>query len=275
MVFMYFVFFNPNYLGHPDNYIPAMYMSTPAHIVPEWYFLPFYALLRSVPNKLGGVVVMLLSIIALALLPVILNTSAKKFILNSNFVPTRAIFFSFFVANSLLLGWIGGQPIEEPMYSVGQYSSFFYFFLIFLIFPILNKLLATKLNHPSEINHVWWEDVYSIFRQYNLIFLLTLFNLIDRNAKLRARWYDSEAYFYVGGDHIDCPDDISYIEVEWVKNYRDYEPDVLLKRLSYFADENKKLDEEFLKEKLDQIEFILESLKSTPELEQERTARED
>jgi len=82
---MYFVFFNSNYLGHPDNYIPAMYMSTPAHIVPEWYFLPFYALLRSVPDKLGGVIVMLFSIVGLAVLPVLLNLSSKRFILNSNF----------------------------------------------------------------------------------------------------------------------------------------------------------------------------------------------
>lgn len=85
IIFMYFVFFNSNYLGHPDNYIPAMYMSTPAHIVPEWYFLPFYALLRSVPDKLGGVVVMLFSIVGLAVLPVLLNLSSKRFILNSNF----------------------------------------------------------------------------------------------------------------------------------------------------------------------------------------------
>jgi len=85
IIFMYFVFFNSNYLGHPDNYIPAMYMSTPAHIVPEWYFLPFYALLRSVPDKLGGVIVMLFSIVGLAVLPVLLNLSSKRFILNSNF----------------------------------------------------------------------------------------------------------------------------------------------------------------------------------------------
>lgn len=135
---MYFIFFNSNYLGHPDNYIPAMYMSTPAHIVPEWYFLPFYALLRSVPNKLGGVIVMLLSIIALAVLPVLLNTTSKRFILNTNFNIFRSIFFSLFLANSILLGWIGGQPIEEPMYTVGQGSSTFYFFLVFTLFPIMN-----------------------------------------------------------------------------------------------------------------------------------------
>jgi ubiquinol-cytochrome c reductase cytochrome b subunit len=157
ILFMYFVFFNSNYLGHPDNYIPAMYMSTPAHIVPEWYFLPFYALLRSVPNKLGGVIVMLVSIVALAILPVLLNTSSKKFILNSNFMYQRAIFFSFFIANAILLGWIGGQPIEEPMYTVGQYSSIFYFFLIFIVFPILNLFLAVQLR--QKWHFVWWQDL--------------------------------------------------------------------------------------------------------------------
>jgi ubiquinol-cytochrome c reductase cytochrome b subunit len=158
ILFFYFIFFNSNYLGHPDNYIPAMYMSTPAHIVPEWYFLPFYALLRSVPNKLGGVVAMLLSIVALALLPILLNSSAKRFILNSNFVYQRGIFFSFFLANCLLLGWIGGQPIEEPMYSVGQYSSVFYFFLIFFVFPIINLLLSDDLKYHED-RLVWWQDV--------------------------------------------------------------------------------------------------------------------
>jgi len=138
MLFMYFVFFNSNYLGHPDNYIAAMYMSTPAHIVPEWYFLPFYALLRSVPNKLGGVIVMLVSIISLAALPLLFNKSNKIYRLTSNFYPERAIFFSLFIGNSILLGWIGGQPIEEPMYTVGQYSSIFYFILIFVIFPYIN-----------------------------------------------------------------------------------------------------------------------------------------
>lgn len=138
MLFMYFVFFNPNYLGHPDNYIAAMYMSTPAHIVPEWYFLPFYALLRSVPNKLGGVIVMLVSILSLALLPLLFNKSNKIYRLTSNFYPERAVFFSLFIGNSILLGWIGGQPIEEPMYTVGQYSSIFYFVLIFVIFPYIN-----------------------------------------------------------------------------------------------------------------------------------------
>jgi ubiquinol-cytochrome c reductase cytochrome b subunit len=85
------------------------------------------------------------SIVALALLPLMLNTSAKRFILNSNFLSARAVFFSFFIANSILLGWIGGQPIEEPMYTVGQYATGYYFFLLFIVFPLLNGLLANEL----------------------------------------------------------------------------------------------------------------------------------
>ena len=163
-LFMYFVFFNSNYLGHPDNYIPALYMSTPAHIVPEWYFLPFYALLRSVPNKLGGVVAMLVSIVAIAALPILLNTASKRFILNSNFSNFRAIFFSLFLANAILLGWIGGEPIEEPMYTVGQGSSIFYFFLVFTLFPIMNRILANELKLVDHF--VWWEEVKFLFSEF-------------------------------------------------------------------------------------------------------------
>ena len=137
LVFSYFIFFNSNYLGHPDNYIPAMYMSTPAHIVPEWYFLPFYALLRSIPNKLGGVILMLLSIAALALLPFFFSKN-EIHSLSSSFNFTKIIFFSLFISNGIFLGWIGGQPIEEPMYTIGQLMSILYFFYILFALPILN-----------------------------------------------------------------------------------------------------------------------------------------
>jgi ubiquinol-cytochrome c reductase cytochrome b/c1 subunit len=77
--FLVFVFFMPNLLGHPDNYIPANPLVTPAHIVPEWYFLPFYAILRSVPHKLGGVIIMLVSILGLLILPFGVNSDIKRF----------------------------------------------------------------------------------------------------------------------------------------------------------------------------------------------------
>lgn len=137
IIFSYFIFFNSNYLGHPDNYIPAMYMSTPAHIVPEWYFLPFYGLLRSIPNKLGGVILMMLSIVCLALLPFLFSKYDIHNLNSANSYP-RMFFFSIFLANVILLGWIGGQPIEEPMYTIGQIMSLFYFIYLLVVLPYIN-----------------------------------------------------------------------------------------------------------------------------------------
>lgn len=90
---------------------------------------------------------MLLSILALALLPVLFNNIYGFYKLNSNYYPQRAVFFSLFIGNAILLGWIGGQPIEEPMYTVGQVSSVFYFFLIFVVFPYINLYIWIQTNH--------------------------------------------------------------------------------------------------------------------------------
>jgi len=121
--FSFFVFFFPNVLGHSDNYIPANPLVTPAHIVPEWYFLPFYAILRSIPDKLGGVVAMIAAILILLLLPII-NTSEIR---SSKFRPLYATFYWFLVADFLILGWIGQQPVETPFLEVGQLATAFYF----------------------------------------------------------------------------------------------------------------------------------------------------
>jgi ubiquinol-cytochrome c reductase cytochrome b subunit len=135
LFFSIFVFFAPNVLGHPDNYIPANPMSTPAHIVPEWYFLPVYAILRSIPNKLGGVAAIGLVFICLFALPFI-NTS---YVRSSCFRPIHKKLFWFLVADCLLLGWIGCQPVEAPYVAIGQIASLG-FFLYFAILPILGKL---------------------------------------------------------------------------------------------------------------------------------------
>ena len=131
--FSYFIFFNPNLLGHPDNYIEANPLVTPTHIVPEWYFLPFYAILRSIPNKLGGVILLLLAIFILILLPFYLKKSVKS----SMFSPLNKIFFWFFFGNSLILGWLGGQPAEEPFIFLAQFSTFFYFFFFIIVLPFI------------------------------------------------------------------------------------------------------------------------------------------
>ena len=145
LFFSVFVYFAPNLLGHPDNYIPANPMSTPAHIVPEWYFLPVYAILRSIPNKLGGVAAIALVFIALLALP-FLNTSAIR---SSSFRPLHKKFFWLLVADCVLLGWIGQQPVEAPYVVIGQLASLFFFFYFFVCIPFLGKFEAKLLRHQS------------------------------------------------------------------------------------------------------------------------------
>lgn len=129
-VFILFVCFFPNVLGHSDNYIPANPLVTPAHIVPEWYFLPFYAVLRSIPDKLLGVVAMFLAIIMLLLLP-FMNTSIIK---NTKYRPLFRYFYWFLASDFILLGWIGQKPVETPYIEIGFFATYFYFiFLSFLI----------------------------------------------------------------------------------------------------------------------------------------------
>nr|YP_010620103.1 Apocytochrome b [Periphykon beckeri]WAX04139.1 Apocytochrome b [Periphykon beckeri] len=133
MFFSYFCFFFPNILGHSDNYIEANPMVTPTHIVPEWYFLPFYAILRSIPHKLGGVIAMLFSILILAGLPWLHSTEIRS----SRFRPLYKFFYWTFISSCLLLGWIGGMPVEEPYIFIGQTLSFYYFFYFLVIIPLI------------------------------------------------------------------------------------------------------------------------------------------
>lgn len=268
ILFMYFIFFNPNYLGHPDNYIPAMYMSTPAHIVPEWYFLPFYALLRSVPNKLGGVIVMLLSIAALALLPVLLNTSSKKFILNSNFIPERAVFFSFFIANSLLLGWIGGQPIEEPMYTVGQISSIFYFFIIFIIFPILNKLQDTTLN--LYVKNVWWEDIYYLIKQFLHPLQIIRYFYKNKILSFRERRKRNQYYSFTRGENPNHPRDWVNLSIPFDISMDNFNKNIYLPADNYANEMLEKQLKLYGNRKIEQVEFIIQFNQFTPESEKKR-----
>ena len=135
-----FVFFAPNYLGHTDNYIEANAMVTPAHIVPEWYFLPFYAILRSIPHKLGGVIAMFAALLVLFLLPY-LNTSEVR---SSSFRPIHRQFFWLLVLDYFVLGWIGGCAPETPYLEIGQIATFFYFFYFLFIVPCLG-ILEKKL----------------------------------------------------------------------------------------------------------------------------------
>ena len=134
--YFYFVFFNPNVLAHPDNYIEANPLVTPLHIVPEWYFLPFYAILRACPDKIGGVLSMVLAIVILAFLPLL---DKDETMISPEFIGVRKFIIMFAFANFVLLGWLGGQPAEQPFVFVSQVASVLYFSLFFINF-IINSL---------------------------------------------------------------------------------------------------------------------------------------
>nr|BAI77364.1 cytochrome b [Halieutaea stellata] len=128
--------FSPNLLGDPDNFTPANPLVTPPHIKPEWYFLFAYAILRSIPNKLGGVLALLASILVLMLAPA-LHTSKQRGLM---FRPLTQLLFWTFIANVMILTWIGGQPVENPFIEIGQAASLLYFSLFLVLMPAAGYL---------------------------------------------------------------------------------------------------------------------------------------
>ena len=140
--FSFFVFFNSNVLGHSDNYIRANPLVTPSHIVPEWYLLPFYAILRSIPDKLGGVICMLVAILILGILPLYPQSIVKSL----KFDVVAQFFFWFFVADVILLGWLGAQLVEYPYVIIGQIATFIYFAYFLVIVPALSLLESRSLT---------------------------------------------------------------------------------------------------------------------------------
>ena len=148
IIFAIFIYFIPNYLGHPDNYIPANPMVTPAHIVPEWYFLPFYAILRSIPNAFAGVVAMFGAIILLFFLPW-LDTSKVR---SANYRPVFRVFFWIFVFDAIFLGFIGSAPAEGWYVVAGRIATLYYFFHFLVLLPVIGKFEIHKPlpNSPSE-----------------------------------------------------------------------------------------------------------------------------
>jgi ubiquinol-cytochrome c reductase cytochrome b/c1 subunit len=147
LFFAWFVFYVPNYLGHADNYIPANPGVTPAHIVPEWYYLPFYAILRAIPNKLAGVIAMFGSILLLAFLPW-LDTSRVK---SATYRPLYKQFFWVFVLVCLGLGWLGSRPAEGGYVIAARILTAYYFIHFLIILPLLG-LIETPKPLPNSIS---------------------------------------------------------------------------------------------------------------------------
>ena len=139
-IFATAVFFFPNFMGHPDNYIPANPMVTPAHIVPEWYFLPFYAILRAIPDKLGGVLFMFGAIMVLFVLPWLDKSSVRS----SQFRPLYKLFFWFLVIDCIALGYLGAMPAEGIYVVLSRLATAYYFFNFLIILPLLPKIESTR-----------------------------------------------------------------------------------------------------------------------------------
>jgi ubiquinol-cytochrome c reductase cytochrome b/c1 subunit len=140
IVYAWFVFYMPNYLGHPDNYIPANPAVTPTHIVPEWYYLPFYAILRAIPNKLLGVLFLVSSIAILAFVPW-LDTSKVR---SGSYRPLYRPFFWVFAAACVGLGWLGSKPAEGNYVLAARILTAWYFIHFLVILPLLGLIERSK-----------------------------------------------------------------------------------------------------------------------------------
>ncbi len=145
LLFAYFVFYMPNYLGHPDNYEPADPLVTPAHIVPEWYFLPFYAILRAIPDKLGGVIAMFAAIFVLFFIPWLDSSPVRS----TSYRPIYRWFFWFFAFTCLALGYLGAKPAEGIYVVAAQFFTTYYFAHFLVVMPIVGRIETPRLRPPS------------------------------------------------------------------------------------------------------------------------------
>ena len=144
-VFAFFIFYFPNVLNHPDNCIPADPLKTPAHVVPEWYFLPFYAILRSIPHKAGGIAAMGGSIIVLFLLPFIYSSEIR----NTTYRPLFKFFYWIFVTDFIMLMWLGQKPVKDTYVIAGQIATVYYFLFFTVGVSLIGKLESKLVNYNS------------------------------------------------------------------------------------------------------------------------------
>ena len=154
--FAWWVFYVPNYLGHADNYIEANPLSTPSHIVPEWYYLPFYAILRAVPSKLGGVMAMFSAILVLCFLPW-LDTSRVR---SAKYRPVYKVFFWLFVATAVGLGYLGAMPAEGGYVLASRLLAVYYFAFFLVVMPLLG-LFETPRAVPASIADAVLKNAHS------------------------------------------------------------------------------------------------------------------
>lgn len=178
IIVFFIIFISPDLLGHTDNYEKANFLVTPPHIVPEWYFLPLYAVLRSVTNKLLGIFLIALLIICLFIMSVLNKSALVK---SALFKPWHAVWFWSFIIVCLLLGWIGSLPVMDPYLLIGQLSALAYFCLLFVLFPLggfIETVVYTAYvhehevvrNHPSQFYIITHVQLNSI--KYNILNLI-------------------------------------------------------------------------------------------------------
>lgn len=144
--FSVFIFYFPNVLNHPDNCIPADPYKTPAHVVPEWYFLPFYAILRSIPHKAGGISAMGGSIIVLFLIPFI-NSSEVR---NTTYRPLFKIFYWLLVSDFIVLIWLGQKPVKDTYVIAGQIATLYYFIFFLFAVPVVGRIESKLVTYKSQ-----------------------------------------------------------------------------------------------------------------------------
>jgi ubiquinol-cytochrome c reductase cytochrome b subunit len=149
IVFCWFVFFDPNYMAHPDNYIPANPMVTPPHIVPEWYFLPLYAMLRAIPDKLGGMAAMFSAVLLLLAVPWLDTSKIRSCV----YRPLYRICFWVLVFDVILLGFCGANPPEGIWVLASRLGTAYYFAHFLILLPLLGKIekgrpLPASISEP-------------------------------------------------------------------------------------------------------------------------------